>query len=127
MTRTRPALTALAAALTIAACGQTNGVATNPTPTGLPPTPLCSDALHDGQPVTLLNNTTPTCTDPDGQQQQLGAWRCDNGTHLVTVDKHTGAPNDGWYQTGGTYHADPNYLRADGPYAQALTACHGNT
>lgn len=126
MTRTPRTLTAIALALTVAACGQTNGVETNPTIVGLPPTPLCSDAFHNNQPVTILDNTTPTCTDPDGTQQQLGAWRCDDGTHLVSVDKHTGAPDDGWYQTGGVYHADPNYLQPNSPYAQALNTCHGN-
>ena len=130
MTRTRPALTAITIALTTAACGQTNGVETKPTPFTAPAAaPLCSDAFHNNQPVTLLDDTNPVCTDPDGTQVHLGAWRCDDGTHLVTVDKHTGAPSDGWYQTGpgGVYHADPNYLRPDGPYAQATNTCQGGT
>ena len=130
MTRTRPALTAITIALTTAACGQTNGVETKPTPFTAPAAaPLCSDAFHNNQPVTLLDDTNPVCTDPDGTQVHLGAWRCDDGTHLVTVDKHTGAPDDGWYQTGpeGVYHADPESMQAGGAYGDAYDKCHGNT
>ena len=60
MTRTRRTLIAIALTASIAACGKSNGVETEPTPFTAPAAaPLCSDAFHDGQPVTLLDNTTP--------------------------------------------------------------------
>lgn len=126
MPRTLRTLTVIAAALTIAACGKTNGVETTTVLDTLPPTPNCADVFHHGQPVTELDNTYPTCTDPHGQQHELPTWPCTNGTRIVNVDKHTGAPQDGWYQTGGIYHADPNYLTPNSPYAQALHDCTGN-
>lgn len=85
--------------------------------------PACADTIHDGQPVTGLDDTQPQCLDPDGGLVILAAQRCADGTRLVTVPATSGA-HEGWYLTGQRYHA-VNDVPKDTGYAAAYTACQG--
>lgn len=86
--------------------------------------PACADVFADGKVPEGLDDVDPMCMDPDGTAQILGAWRCIDGTHLVSVDQYTGAPSNGWYLTGQPFHA-VREVAADPAYGDAMDICRG--
>lgn len=62
------------------------------------------------------------CTDPDGGVQQVGSFRCGDGTHLWQVDAATGA-KAGYGNDGKAYKAVTGEVAADAGYKKAYSAC----
>jgi len=136
--RTASALVLAAAALT-AACSQSPVPIEAPTPTAVASaaahqvkSPSAAAATHPASSPLLKWGSnvaipaTPThimCKDPDGGVQVVPLIRCNDGSHLGSVEQRTGASR-GWFLAGDLFHPTKGDVAADAGYAAAYRKCN---
>lgn len=86
-----------------------------------PALPACSTVFVPGKPIND-KQAQEGCLDPDEGIQIVGGFRCNDGSHLYSIEPATGAKR-GWGFGGQAFHQVTGQVAADAGYAKAYEKC----